>query len=143
MNLSAYVAVLGRNRTLFRCIFPQRYCIRSAVLPLRVGLIRAAKLHQCQISLVVSMSPTLNGSTALQRYECGNTVKTRNGISTRDCHIRKQGIPDPLSDLLNRLDNKSNHMHTNCIIMLSVSFFYQCIAFCIALPPFMYGIVML
>ena len=123
MNLSAYVAVLGRNRTLSRCIFPQRYRIRSAVLPLRVGLIRAAKLHQCLISLVARMSPTLNGSTALQRYECSNAVKIRNGISTRDCHIRKQGIPDPLSDLLNRLNNKTNHTLT----VLSCSVYHSSI----------------
>ena len=34
------------------------------------------------------MSPTCNRSTALQRFECGNTVEMRNGImidSTRDC----------------------------------------------------------
>ena len=28
---NAYVAVLGRNRTLFRCVFPVHYRVRSAV----------------------------------------------------------------------------------------------------------------
>ena len=36
-RLVRYVAVLGRNRTLFCCVFPS--C--SAVLPLRAGLIHA------------------------------------------------------------------------------------------------------
>ena len=37
------------------------------------------------------MSRTLNGSAALQCFECGNTFKIRNEIhcliSTRDCHM--------------------------------------------------------
>ena len=53
----------------------------SAVLPLRVRLTRAVKLHQCVISLhIARMSLTLNGSTALQRFERGNAVEIRNRI---------------------------------------------------------------
>ena len=35
------------------------------------------------------MSPTLNGSAALQRFEQGNAVEIRNGIMSPhyDCHI--------------------------------------------------------
>ena len=32
------------------------------------------------------MSPTLNGSSALQHFEHGKAVEIRNGISTWDCH---------------------------------------------------------
>ena len=49
----------------------------SAVLPLKAGLIRTSKLYQCLISLH-SVSPDLNGNTALQCFERGNTVKIRN-----------------------------------------------------------------
>ena len=36
------------------------------------------------------MSPTLSRNTALQHFECGNTVQIHNRItliSTRDCHM--------------------------------------------------------
>ena len=52
----------------------------SAVFPLRAGLIHAAKLHQCLISLHSAMSPALNRSSALQHFKRGNMVKIRNGM---------------------------------------------------------------
>ena len=38
--LNINVAVPGRNQTLFHCVFQSHYCVRSAELPLWVGLIR-------------------------------------------------------------------------------------------------------
>ena len=51
-----------------------------AKLPLRAGLIHAAKMHEYLISLCTCMSPTFNGSSALQHFERGNAVKICNGI---------------------------------------------------------------
>ena len=48
-----YVVVLGRNRTLFHCVIRLHYHIwsSSTKLPLRAGLIHAAKKHEYLISL--------------------------------------------------------------------------------------------
>ena len=85
-QICVYVAVPGRNRTLFRCaIRPHYRC--SAKLPLRAGLIRAAKMHEYLCSVY-------------EPRPCGNAVEIHNGIiSTRDCQhinvwktIDKQGV---------------------------------------------------
>ena len=52
----------------------------SAVLLLRVGLIRVPKLHQCLINLHSVYEPHLNRNTALQHFERGNAIEIRNGI---------------------------------------------------------------
>ena len=51
----------------------------SAVLPLRAGLTRAAKMHECLRSLH-SAYESRPGSTALQRFECDNAVEIRDRI---------------------------------------------------------------
>ena len=68
-----YAAVPGRNWTLFCCTIRLSY----RKLPLRAGLIRAVKMHEHLISLC---SPALNGSSALQHFECGNMVEIHNEI---------------------------------------------------------------
>ena len=53
----------------------------SAKLPLRAGLICAAKMHEYLISLYVArMSPAIKGSSVLHCFECSNTVEIHNGI---------------------------------------------------------------
>ena len=59
------------------------------------------KLHRCQISYIACMSPVLNGSTAVQRFECGNTVEIRNGIMFDSYPGLPQMSPDRL-----RTDNQ-------------------------------------
>ena len=54
-----YVAVLGRNRTLFRCIIQPRSKCCSTKFPLRTGLICAAKTHEYLISLHSAYEPSL------------------------------------------------------------------------------------
>ena len=54
-----YVAVLGRNRTLFRCIIQPRSKCCSAKFLLRTGLICAAKTHEYLISLHSAYEPSL------------------------------------------------------------------------------------
>ena len=53
----ACVAVPGRNRTLFRCALGKLINVYTA-----------------------RMSPALNGSSALQRFECSNAIEIRNRI---------------------------------------------------------------
>ena len=62
-HLSICVAVPGRNRTLFRCILRTHYRLRSAVT-----------------QYTAHMSPTLNGSSVLQRFQRGNALEIPNGI---------------------------------------------------------------
>ena len=77
-----YVAVLGRNGTLFRCVFWPRYRIRSAVVHTYVK----GGAHTRYVDLLgidaAHMSPALNGSIALQHFKCGNMVEIRNGITS-------------------------------------------------------------
>ena len=89
-----YVAVLGRNRTLSRCIF---CCVTgfkrcSADLPLRAELIRYVDLSGIHTTseFAARMSPALNASFALQHFERHNVVKICNRcclFSTQDYHI--------------------------------------------------------
>ena len=51
-----------------------------AASPKILGLIRAAKLHQCLISLHSSYEPRLNVRTVLQCFEHSNTVEIHNEI---------------------------------------------------------------
>ena len=69
-----HVAVMGRNRTLFRCIFRLRYHVQSTELSLRAELIHAMYIF------AAIMSPALNGYLALQHFEHGNVVELCNGI---------------------------------------------------------------
>ena len=56
-SIITYVAVPGRNQTLFCCVFRLHYHIQSAVAQLRVGLIHAAKMHEYLISLCNGYEP--------------------------------------------------------------------------------------
>ena len=73
--------VLGRNRTLFCCVFWLRYCVRSVVAPvfsLRVGLICTEKLHQ----YMYDKSTYRVWASPLTEVLCysGNAVEICNGI---------------------------------------------------------------
>ena len=57
------MAVPGRNRALFRCVF------RSM-----------GKLMNTYHVYTVCMSPTLNGSSALEFFKRSNAIEIRNGI---------------------------------------------------------------
>ena len=70
--LNKYVYVVGRNQTLFCCIFRLRYHVWCAVVKTHmycVGTwIRGHFYASC-------MSPTLSGSSLLQHVEHGNAIK--------------------------------------------------------------------
>ena len=68
-----YVAVPGRNRTLFHCVFWSHCCIRSAV---------TQNFHQGQSSyaLCKHMSPALNKSSTQECFEPSNASEILNGI---------------------------------------------------------------
>ena len=78
-----YVAVPGRRRTLFHCVFQLRYHVQSTVaqnFQFRAGLIRLCRLIRYSYIFTAHMSPTINESFVLQRFERGNAVKLHNGI---------------------------------------------------------------
>ena len=63
-----YVAVSGRNWTLFRCIFQSQYCVQSAVTQhfrYGWGSYSLCKLMNTRHVYTACMSPTPNGSSAL------------------------------------------------------------------------------
>ena len=81
-EITVYVAVPCRNRRLFGWIFWSHCCLRSAVsLNFRQGA------HMCFVDFRYSciyearMSPTLNESSAIQRFKPSNAIKIRNGIT--------------------------------------------------------------
>ena len=78
--MDTYAGVLGRNQTLFHCVFYLYYHIQSAVVqnPTKGG----AYAHYIDLSGIFSacMSPSLNGSCALQHFEHGNMVELCNRI---------------------------------------------------------------
>ena len=76
-GFSLYMAVPGRNRTLLYCVFRSHYCFWSAVTQYfcyEWGLYVLCKLD----TFTRHMSPTLNGSYALQCFEHGNAIETCN-----------------------------------------------------------------
>ena len=80
---NTHVAVPGRNRTLFYCIFRSHYRIQSAVTQLfryGWGSYVLCKLMNTRHVYTVRMNPTPNGRYTLQRFECGNAMEIRNGI---------------------------------------------------------------
>ena len=86
------VAVPGRNRTLFRCVFRSHYRIWSAVTQLfRYGwsLYVLCKLMNTWHIYTVHMNPTPNSRYTLQHFECGNAMEICNGIMF-DFHL---GLP--------------------------------------------------
>ena len=79
----ACVAVPGRNRTLFCCVFRAHYHIRSALMQYfryRRGSYVLGKLINAWRVYTVRMGPAPNESSALQRFERGNALEIRNGI---------------------------------------------------------------
>ena len=74
------MGVPGRNRTLFHCIFRPHYCVQSTIAQYFHWGQGSYMLCRYSCIFVARMSPALNGSFALQRFECGNTVELRNGI---------------------------------------------------------------
>ena len=78
--LNVYVAVLGRNQTLFRYVFRSHCCIRSALaveLLLSGGSCMLCKLINTFHIYTAHMSPALNKRSVLQRFELSNAC---NGI---------------------------------------------------------------
>ena len=81
------VVVPGRNHKLFHGVFWAHYCVWSRTsikggvhtcwtcelcrLPFRAGLVHAAQTF----IYAARMSPTLNGSSALQCFKCHNSIK--------------------------------------------------------------------
>ena len=81
MTQFTYVAVLGRNRTLFRCIFRLHYRVPSALAKNfheGWGSYVLDKLMNTYHVYIALMSPTLNGSSALECFERRNGIKIRN-----------------------------------------------------------------
>ena len=78
-----YVAVPGRNLTLFYCVFRQHFHIQnccSAELLLRAGLISTKRttVHESKSTPCVWALPLME--VVLQHFERDNTVKIRNRI---------------------------------------------------------------
>ena len=83
IHLTVYlviVAVPGRNRTLFHCVFRPHY--RTGVQNFHYGrgsyVLRRRIRYSC--TFTACMSSALNISSALQRIERGNAVEIHNGI---------------------------------------------------------------
>ena len=77
------VAVTGRNRTLFRCVFQPHYRVQSTVVQNSIeggAHTRYINLSGIHASFTVHMSTNFNGSFALQRFEHGIAVELHNGI---------------------------------------------------------------
>ena len=55
----------------------------SMKLPLRVGSYALGKLMNTYHVYTVRMNSALNESSALEHFECGNTIEIRNGIMFR------------------------------------------------------------
>ena len=78
-----HAAVPGRNQTLFRCIFRSHYCVQSAVAQkfrYGRGSYALCKLGKYWWVYLARMSPTLNGSSMLERFERSNASEIHNGI---------------------------------------------------------------
>ena len=79
----AYVAVPGRNRALFHCVFRSHWCVRSALawsFHWDWGSYALCKpINICHV-YTVRMSPALNGSSALQCFERSNAIEIHNRI---------------------------------------------------------------
>ena len=81
LKCTIYVAVLGRNRP--GCIFQSHYRIRSAVMQYfrySWGSYSLCKLINTWYIYTARMSPTLNGSSALQHFGCSNAIEICNRI---------------------------------------------------------------
>ena len=81
--IHTYVAVLGRNRTFFHCVFRSHYRIRRAVTQYfryGRGSYALCKLMNTWHVCTARMCPTPNGSSALQRFTRRNALEIRNGI---------------------------------------------------------------
>ena len=79
-----YVAVPCRNRRLFRRVFRSHRCVQSAVsLNFREGRRSYALRRLFRYSCIYEarMSPTLNGSSAIRRFEHSDTIEIRDGIT--------------------------------------------------------------
>ena len=72
---NTHVAVLGRNRTLFSCVFQPHYRIQSAIAHnFREGR-SSYTLHTQSCIYAVHISPARNRSSVLQDFKCGNAVE--------------------------------------------------------------------
>ena len=83
MQGSVYVAVSGRNRTIFRCVFRLHHQVQSAV----TQYFHYGGAHTCYVNTWIldafytaRKSPTLNRSSVLQCFKCGNAIEIRNRI---------------------------------------------------------------
>ena len=79
-----YVAVQGRNWTLFRCIFRVHYRFQSAVMQYfsyRRGSYVLCKLMNTWHIYIAHIGPTPNRSSALQHFKRGNALEIRNRIT--------------------------------------------------------------
>ena len=75
--------ISGKNQTLFRCVFWPHYHVWSAVAQhfrYGWGLHSLCKLMNTWHVYTARMSPTLNGSSALQPFKHGNAIEMRNRI---------------------------------------------------------------
>ena len=80
----SYVAVLCRNRTLFRHVFRLHRCLCSTVsLNFRYGQGSYALHRFIRYSYIYEarMSPTLNGSSAIRCFKHSDAIKIRDGIT--------------------------------------------------------------
>ena len=77
------MSVLGRNRALFPLRIRSHYCVRSALAwnfcKGRGSYALGKLINTCHV-YTVRMSPTLNGSSALERFERSNAIEIRNEI---------------------------------------------------------------
>ena len=74
---------LGRNQTLFRCVFRSHYCVQSTLAQNFCKGRGSYVLCKCgKYSWVypAHMSPTLNRRSALEHFERGNAIEIRNEI---------------------------------------------------------------
>ena len=81
LDIHASVAVPGRKQTLFRSVLRSHYCVWSSISVMGgTHTCCVYKLMNTWLIYIAWMSPTLNGSSALQCFERCNTIKICNGI---------------------------------------------------------------
>ena len=76
------MAVPGRNRTLFRCVFRSLYCVQTALAWGIKGGAHTRWVNSCHTYHIYTActSPILNESSALEWYKRSNAIEIENGI---------------------------------------------------------------
>ena len=113
--VDVYVAVPCRNQRLFCRLFQSHLCLRSAVLLNFLegrGSYALRRFIRYSCNYEVCMSPTLNGSSAIQRFEHSDAIEIRGGIT----FVFYTGLPHMNSDNMIKLKpNPPDWWHRPCM----------------------------